>query len=50
MKKIIPSLHIALFGLFLTSEAFAADPKPNILLIIADDMGYEADPENRARG
>jgi arylsulfatase A-like enzyme len=40
MKKVIPSLHIALCGLFLTSEAFAADPKPNILLIIADDMGY----------
>jgi hypothetical protein len=38
MSKFIPS-H-ALIGLFLTSEAFAADAKPNILLIIADDMGY----------
>jgi arylsulfatase len=40
MKKGIPLLALALFGLFLTGTASAAETKPNILLIIADDMGY----------
>lgn len=40
MKKVVHLLRIALFGLFLSGPASAADPKPNILLIIADDMGY----------
>ena len=31
---------ICLFTLFLCSNAFAQSQQPNVLLILADDMGY----------
>jgi len=34
------TLAVLFSGLFAVATADAADPKPNILLIIADDMGY----------
>ncbi len=39
-KTVTHILSAICFGLSALAPAHAADPKPNILLIIADDMGY----------
>ncbi len=39
-RALIRSLAATCFVLLALAPAYAADPKPNILLIIADDMGY----------
>jgi arylsulfatase A len=38
----LAALVACTFGAFLTSALFAADRKPNVVLIMADDFGYEA--------
>ena len=39
IRNLIPSLFL-LTGISLCSCVFAADPRPNILLILADDLGW----------
>ena len=45
MKKII---HIASLALLFTANAFAIE-KPNIIFIMADDMGYASVPANNPK-
>src|SRR5688500_3566095 len=38
----LAALVVCAFGAFLTSALFAAERKPHVILIMADDFGYEA--------